>query len=104
MSATGDHIVRPAWCQADRRYGRNAGKQCVGMCLGFAVYTANMNIQQVLPRHLNAILDFWDHIYGKISQHVRKTYLMADDLPSLIEWKDGSYKIKYPFYIIHLIR
>ena len=36
MAATGENIVRAAWCQADRRYGRNAGKQCVGMCLSLA--------------------------------------------------------------------
>ena len=79
--------------QSHSKYGSSAGKQCTGMCLGFAVYSDKIDPGKLKRRDLDNILDIGNDIYEACSTHYESEILAGDELPTHMTYDGVRYKV-----------
>lgn len=67
-----------------RKFGQNAGKQCVAMCLTAVLHKQIKNVNEWDSSFLNVILCTGNSLYGWISHSINKRYLLLTDLPEMV--------------------
>ena len=78
-----------------RKFGQNAGKQCVAMCLTAVLHNQIKNVNEWDSSFLNAILCTGNSLYGCISHSINKSYLLLTDLPGMVSVFGQIYHLHY---------
>ncbi len=78
-----------------RKFGQNAGKQCVAMSLTAIVHSHITNINSWDFSFLNFILDAGNNLYTCISSSINKNFLLLTDVPEMVSVSDKIYHLQY---------
>ena len=76
-------------------FGMNASKQCVAMSLYAIVYKEIKSVNIWDRMMLNSILLCGNSLYGIISQHTNKTYLLLTDVPEYVDIENRVFNLQY---------
>ncbi|XP_078352155.1 uncharacterized protein LOC144636825 [Oculina patagonica] len=75
-------------------FGRNAGNQCVAMCLTAVVYNCKNNASWSRDQ-LNEVLIQGNVLYSHISKSVGKDRLLLSEIPSALSINDENFSINF---------
>ena len=78
-----------------RKFGQNAGKQCVAMSLTAIVQTQLKNITTWDSSFLNEILCVGNNLYIYIHNSINKDYLLLSDVPEMVSVDNKVYCLQY---------
>ena len=78
-----------------KKFGQNAGKQCLAMSLTAIIYNHITNANQWDSTVLNSILCAGNNLYSFISNSVKKSYLLLTDVPEMVSVFDCIYCMEY---------
>ncbi len=78
-----------------RKFGQNAGKQCVAMSLTAIVHSHITNINSWDFSFLNFILHAGNNLYTCISSSINKNFLLLTDVPEMVSVSDKIYHLQY---------
>ena len=78
-----------------RKFGRNAGKQCVAMSLTAIVETQVKNMTTWDTSFLNKILCIGNNLYTCIHNSINKDYLLLSDVPEMVSVDNKVYCLQY---------
>ena len=81
--------------QGDKRFGWNAGKQCVAMSLTAIVHSQIENVSTWNSSSMNNILENGNGLYSCISNSVNKSLLLLSDGPEMISAYGNIYTLQY---------
>ena len=78
-----------------RKFGQNAGKQCVAMSLTAIVQTQVKNMTTWDSSFLNKILCIGNNLYTCIHNSVNKDFLLLSDVPEMVSVDNKVYCLQY---------
>ena len=78
-----------------RKFGQNAGKQCVAMSLTAIVHSHITNINLWDSSFLNFILHAGNSLCTCISSSINKNFLLLTDVPEMVSVSDKIYHLQY---------
>ncbi|CAC5392239.1 unnamed protein product [Mytilus coruscus] len=88
-----DKCVVPKFKLRDKRFGMNAGKQCVSNCFTAVIYSKLKNVRDWKTSHINDILVQGNLSYN--SYHGSKDFLLVSEMPTSIELFNSSFFVNF---------
>ncbi|CAC5392233.1 unnamed protein product [Mytilus coruscus] len=85
--------LKGSFHQGDKRFGMNAGKQCVSICFTAIIYSKLKNVRDWKTSHINDIL-----VQGNLSYnsfHGSKDFLLVSEMPTSIELFNSSFFVNF---------
>ena len=78
-----------------RKFGQNAGKQCVAMSLTAIIHNQITNVNAWDSSFLNVVLFAGNSLYTCINKSTNKTFLLLTDVPEMLSVSDKIYYLQY---------
>ena len=78
-----------------RKFGQNAGKQCVAMSLTAIIHNQITNVNAWDSSFLNVVLFAGNSLYTCINKSINKTFLLLTDVPEMLSVSDKIYYLQY---------
>ncbi|CAC5392235.1 unnamed protein product [Mytilus coruscus] len=85
--------LKGSFHQGDKRFGMNAGKQCVSNCFTAVIYSKLKNVRDWKTSHINDILVQGNLLYN--SFHGSKDFLLVSEMPTSIELFNSSFFVNF---------